>query len=228
MPYPSDVHECNEECRDDFRKALNMEYLFVGYNVTEAVLAITFGIIAGSIALTGFGLDSIVESLSAIILVWRLKAHGVSSVEHEEKIERRARRFVAITFFILGAYVLVEAVLKLWRHERPDASVPGMVLATASIMIMPYLGKKKYELGKKIESKALIADSKETFVCATMSVALLVGLVVNAVTGFWQADPIIGMVIAGFLFKEGMEGLEDLEEEEEEEEEDRDEEKDSG
>ncbi len=164
--------------------------------------------IAGSIALTGFGLDSVVETLSALILIWRLKAHSVTSWKHEKKIEEGSKRFVTITFFILGLYILIEAFLKLYNKEKPDPSIPGILIAATSVLLMPLLAKKKYELGEKIGSRALIADSKETLVCSLLSIALLIGLVANSIGGFWQADPLIGILISIFLFREGFEGLE--------------------
>jgi cation diffusion facilitator family transporter len=188
-----------------YRKALWLEYFTVGYNLVEAFVAILFGSIANSIALIGFGLDSIVESLSGIVLVWRLRQHGKISAEQEAKVEKRAQRFVAITFFILGAYVLYESIDKLAGQEIPQPSLPGIILAIVSLIVMPILMVQKYRTGKSISSKALIADSKETLACAFLSVALLIGLGGNYLFGFWQADPIVGMIIVVFLLREGIE-----------------------
>lgn len=189
-----------------YRKGLYLEYFTVGYNILEAIASIVFGSIAGSIALIGFGLDSIVESLSGLVLVWRLSRHGKISVEAEERLERRATRFVAITFFILGMYILVQSVRKLILAEIPDPSLPGIMIAMASIIAMPILTWQKYKTGKQINSHALVADSKETLACAFLSVALLLGLSTNYLFGFWQADPIVGLIIVAFLFWEGWEG----------------------
>lgn len=188
-----------------FKKALFLEYFTVGYNLLEAFVSILFGAMADSIALIGFGLDSIVESLSGMVLVWRLRQHGKITPEQEEKIEKRAQMFVAVTFFILAAYVLFESVNKLISGEKPDPSLPGIILAIVSIIIMPLLMVQKYRVGKQINSKALIADSKETLACAFLSVALLIGLGFNYLFGFWQADPIVGFVIVVFLVREGIE-----------------------
>ncbi|UCD05548.1 MAG: cation diffusion facilitator family transporter [candidate division WOR-3 bacterium] len=188
-----------------FKKALFLEYFTVGYNLLEAFVSILFGAMADSIALIGFGLDSIVESLSGMVLVWRLRQHGKITPEQEEKIEKRAQMFVAVTFFILAAYVLFESVNKLISGEKPDPSLPGIILAIVSIIIMPLLMVQKYRVGKQINSKALIADSKETLACAFLSVALLIGLGFNYLFGFWQADPIVGFVIVVFLIREGIE-----------------------
>lgn len=186
-----------------YKKGLRLEYFTVGYNVVEAIAAIVFGGIAGSIALIGFGLDSIVESLSGLVLIWRLRQHGNISAKDEERIEKRAVQFVTVTFFILGAYVLVESVRKLVIQDTADPSLPGIILALVSIVVMPLLMWQKYQTGKQINSRALIADSKETLACAFMSVALLLGLGANYLFGFWQADPIVGLIIVAFLFREG-------------------------
>ena len=189
-----------------YRKGLRLEYFTVAYNIIEAVVSIVFGRIANSIALVGFGLDSIVESLSGFVLIWRLRQHKKISKEEEERIEKRAMKFVALTFFILGLYVLFHSVKKLVLQEIPDPSLPGIIIATASIFVMPILTIQKYKTGVQIKSKALIADSKETLACAFLSVALLIGLGLNYLVGFWQADPIVGLIIVVFLFREGIEG----------------------
>jgi cation diffusion facilitator family transporter len=186
--------------------ALLLEYFTVAYNIAEAVLSIFFGMLAGSIALVGFGLDSIVESLSAVILIWRLRQHDIRSREEEERTERTAQRFVAVTFFILGLYILYESADKLIYQEIAQPSPVGILIAIASILIMPALAWKKQAVGNAIGSKALVADSKETLTCAFLSVALLAGLGANYLFGFWQADPLVGIVIVLFLFREGYEG----------------------
>jgi divalent metal cation (Fe/Co/Zn/Cd) transporter len=189
-----------------YRRGLYLEYITIAYNVLEAVFSILFGMLAGSIALIGFGLDSIIESMSAFVLLWRLGKHQDLSKEAEEKIERRAQRFIAITFFVLGAYVAFEVVRKLATGDASEASLPGIIIAAASIVSMPVLWHFKYKTGKQINSKALIADSKETLACGFLSVALLIGLGANYLFGFWQADPIAGLIITVFLFREGWEG----------------------
>lgn len=191
---------------DPWHTALLLEYFTIAYNIAEAAASILFGTLAGSIALVGFGLDSIVESLSAIILVWRLRRHRAGTPGSEERTERAAQRFVAVTFFILGAYVLFESAGRLISHEAAQPSPAGVVIAIASILVMPALAWKKQAVGAAIGSKALVADSKETLACAFLSVALLAGLLANFLFGFWQADPLAGMIIVLFLFREGYEG----------------------
>ena len=188
-----------------YKKGLFLEYITVVYNVFEAIASIVFGSIAGSVALVGFGLDSVVESLSGLILIWRLRQHGKITAADEERIEKRARKLVAATFFILGSYILYESVEKLAVREIPEPSLPGIIIAILSIIIMPVLTWQKYKTGKKINSRALMADARETLACAFLSVALLLGLGANYLFGFWQADPIVGLIIVAFLFREGWE-----------------------
>ena len=188
-----------------YKQGLRLEYLTVGYNIVEAALSIVFGHIAGSIALVGFGLDSIVESLSGFVLIWRLRMHGKVSEEEEERVEHRAMRFVALTFFVLGAYVLYQSVRKLVIREIPDPSLAGILIAAVSLIVMPLLTLRKLKVGRAIGSEALVADAKETMACAFLSVALILGLGLNFLFGLWQADAVAGLVIFVFLFREGWE-----------------------
>jgi len=185
------------------KKALLLSYFTVAYNIIEGIISIFAGLMAGSIALVGFGLDSFVESLSGGVMIWRFRQHGKISEEKEEEVEKKAARFVAYTFFILGAYVLYESINKLYYQEIPKPSLLGMIIALISIIVMPVLYYAKFAKGKTINSKSLIADSKQTLACMILSVALLVGLGLNYLAGFRQADPIVGMLIVIFLIKEG-------------------------
>lgn len=188
-----------------YRKALAYEYFTVGYNILEAAASMIAGRIANSIALFGFGLDSLVESLSGLVLIWRLRKHGTLSEEEEERIERRASMFVGVTFFLLAAYVLFESIRKIAFREIPDPSVPGIVIALLSLVIMPVLGYRKLRLGRELGLRSLIADSKETFVCTFLSLALLLGLTTRYFFGFWLSDPLVGFIIVIYLTKEGYE-----------------------
>ena len=140
-------------------------------------------------------------------MIWRLRKHGMISEEEEEKIERKAEMFVGITFIILGLYVLYQSASKLYLGERPEGSIPGIVIAILSLITMPTLAYFKIKASKDIKSKALMADAKETLVCALLSVALLIGLSLNYFLGWWWADPVAGLFIVAFLFKEGIEGI---------------------
>jgi divalent metal cation (Fe/Co/Zn/Cd) transporter len=192
-----------------YKKGLFLEYFTVGYNVVEAVLSILFGHIANSIALIGFGLDSVVESLSGMVLIWRLRQHGRVTEEKEEEVEKKATKFVGVSFFVLGLYVLFQSVKKLVVREPPDPSFPGIIIASVSLVVMPLLAWTKYDVGEKIQSQALMADSKETLACFFLSAALFLGLGLNYIWGFWQADPIAGLIIVLFLFREGKEAWEE-------------------
>ncbi len=188
-----------------YSKALKLSYFTVGYNIIECILSIIAGIIAGSTALLGFGSDSLVESLSATIMIWRFRKHGVLSIEEEDEIEKKATFLVGITFFIFGIYVLLESIRKLIVADKPEPSLIGIMIAIASIIVMPILFYAKYKTGKSLDSKSLVADSKQTLACLFMSFSLLIGLGLNYEFGFWQADPIVGLIIVAFLFKEGYE-----------------------
>jgi cation diffusion facilitator family transporter len=185
------------------RRALFLSYFTVGYNIAEGIVSLLAGSMAGSIALIGFGLDSFVESLSGGVMIWSLRKHGKISEEEEERVERKAVRFIAYTFFILGAYVLYESIQKLYIREIPDPSLLGIVIALVSLVVMPALFYLKYRVGKLMGSRSLIADSKETLACMFLSGALLLGLGLNYLYGFWQADPIVGLLVVVYLAKEG-------------------------
>lgn len=193
--------------KDLYRKALLLEYLTVGYNILEGVASVIAGLMAGSIALVGFGLDSAVESASGGVLVWRLKKHGKISEEEEERVEKRAVRLVGLSFFLLGAYVLYESAEKLYFREEPEASLAGIIIAVLSIIIMPLLARAKLAVARKINSRSLEADSRQTVVCSLLSVALLVGLGLNYLFGLWWADPVSALVIVAFIFREGVEAF---------------------
>ena len=195
----------NDEADSLHYKALRLSYFTVGYNIIECIVSIIAGFIAGSTALLGFGSDSLVESLSGTIMIWRFRKHGTISKEKEDEIEKKATFFVGITFFIFGIYILFESIRKLIVIEKPEPSIVGIIIAIASIIVMPILFYVKYKTGKSIGSKSLIADSKQTLACVFMSVSLLIGLSLNYLFGFWQADPIVGLIIVAFLFKEGYE-----------------------
>ena len=189
------------------KRALLLSYLSISYNIIEFILSIIAGVLSNSIALIGFGLDSLVESLSAGVMVWRFSKHGKISPEEEEKVEQKAEKLVGYTFLILAAYILYESIDKLVSNEIPEPSIFGIIIALFSIVIMPILFYMKLKTGKAISSKGLIADSKETLACTFLSVALLLGLGANYIFGFWQADPIVGLVIVLFLTREGIEIL---------------------
>ena len=189
------------------KRALILSYFTVGYNILEGVFSIAAGILANSIALEGFGMDSFVESLSGSVMIWRFRKYGRLSREAEERVEKRAARLVAASFFVLAVYILYESIRKLYFKEIPAPSPIGLIVVIMSIIIMPVLFYFKYRTGMLIKSRSLIADSKETLACVLLSLAVLFGIGLNYLYGFWQADPIAGIFIAGYLVKEGYSSL---------------------
>lgn len=185
---------------------LRLEYFTIAWNVAEAVVAIVAGWSAGSIALVGFGLDSLIEVTSALALVRRLRVRG--NLDEELEAERRALRLVAYTFFALAAYVTFQAGSILLRRTPPEESLVGIVLSAVSLMVMPWLGLAKKKLARRIGSHALEADGTETLVCSYLSLTLLLGLGSNALWGWWWADPLAALAIVAFVFHEGKEALE--------------------
>lgn len=190
-----------------YKRALALSYFTVGYNVLEGVVSIAFGWYAGSVALVGFGSDSFVESLSGAVMVWRFRRHGTISPEEEERVEKRATRLVGYALFSLGAYVLYEAVRKLWLHEPPERTLVGVVIAVISLLVMPLLFVMKRRTAAALGSASLMADSQQTLACVLLSLSLLVGVGLNYLFGFWQADPVAALVIVVFLAREGCEAL---------------------
>jgi len=189
------------------KKAFYLSLFTVAYNFLEGVISIIAGMLSGSIALVGFGLDSFVESLSGGIMIWRFRGAGEMSCEDEERKEAKAARLVGYTFFILGVYVLYESFKKLIMREVPEPSLLGIVIAIVSLVVMPLLFIAKNRIGKSMGSRSLVADSKQTLACCFLSAALLLGLGLNYLYGIWWADPLAGFVIVLFLFREGREIL---------------------
>ncbi|MEZ5139526.1 MAG: cation transporter [Acidimicrobiales bacterium] len=188
--------------------ALALAYFTVVYNVVEGAIAVTAGAIAGSSALVGFGLDSSVESLSAVVLIWRLRVER-SDPERAEHVEHRAVRLIGTTFFILAAYVGVEAVRSLLSRSEPESSPVGIVLTIASLIVMPVLASRKRVVGAEMGSRAVLADAAETRACVYLSAVVLVGLVLNAALGWWWADPLAALGVVYFLIREGLEAFDE-------------------
>jgi len=181
------------------RRAQLLAGASVTYNVLEAVVAITAGVAAGSVALVGFGLDSVVEVSSGLIILWQFR-HTMP-----ETREKQALRLMAFSFFALAAYVSVESVRALLGDSETDPSPVGIGLAVASLVIMPFLSWAQRRTGRALGSNAVVADSTQTLLCTYLSAVLLVGLVLNATLGWSWADPIAGLVIAAVAVREGRE-----------------------
>jgi cation diffusion facilitator family transporter len=189
------------------QRGLLSEYFTVGWNVIEGIIAIGAGIIAGSIALVGFGLDSYIEVVSGLVLVWRLRKHGFGDEEDEEAAEKKAILFVGVTFFLLASYVVYESGRKLLSQERPEESPVGIILAFVSLIVMPALAIYKKKIASEINSRALRADALETLACSYLSLTLVVGLGANSLFGWWWADPVAALAMVYFLVKEGWEAI---------------------
>jgi divalent metal cation (Fe/Co/Zn/Cd) transporter len=186
-------------------RGLRLEYFTLGWNSLEALIALISGFVAGSIALIGFGLDSVVEVSSAAVMLWRLHAdHHTQSRERTEKVALRA---VGICFLVLAVYVAFEGINTLLRHEAPQRSLPGILLASASLIAMPLLARAKRRVASAINSGAMHADSRQTDICAYLSIILLGGLVLNAAFGWWWADPIAGLIMVPLIANEGIEAV---------------------
>ncbi len=173
----------------------------VGWHAVEAAVAVIAGVVAGSIALVGFGADSVVEALAGFIVLWRFAAARASS----ENAERRAQQLIAISFFLIAAYVGVEAIRSLLSGEIPQASWVGIGLAAVTTLTMPLLARAKALVGDRLGSSATKSEGQQNMLCAYLSVALLIGLGVNALFGWWWADPLTALVIGGVAVKEGWE-----------------------
>jgi divalent metal cation (Fe/Co/Zn/Cd) transporter len=187
------------------QRGLRLELLTVGWNSAEAVIAIAAGLLASSIALVGFGLDSVIEVSSGAILLWRLRADRDD--KRRERAERLALRLVGLSFIALAAYVAGDAIYSLWQRQAPDQSYLGIGLALVSLMVMPLLARAKRRLAAELGSPALHADSQQTQICAYLSVILLGGLTLNAALGWWWADPVAGLLMTPLIAGEGVEAL---------------------
>jgi len=183
------------------RRAKQLAWLGVGWHGVEAAIAIGAGLVAGSIALIGFGADSLIESFAGFILLWRFAASRVTS----EDAERWAQKLIAVSFYVIAAYVGFEAVRSLLTGDRPEASWVGIGLAAITLVTMPPLAIAKGRIGEKLGSSATKSEGQQNMLCAYLSAALLVGLGANALFGLWWADPITALLIAGVAVKEGRE-----------------------
>ena len=186
-------------------RGLSLEYFTVAWNLLEAAVALVTGAVAGSIALIGFGLDSLIEVASGGVLLWRLRADH--DEERRERVERSALKLVGLSLLLLAAYVAGDSVFSLVQRQAPERSLPGIALAIASLIAMPLLARAKRRVASSLGSSALQADSRQTDICAYLSAILLLGLLLNAAFGFWWADPAAGLVMVPLIAYEGSEAL---------------------
>jgi divalent metal cation (Fe/Co/Zn/Cd) transporter len=187
------------------RRGLALEYLSVGYNSLEGIIAVASGLIAGSIALVGFGFDSAIEVLSGVTLLWRL--HSDADEGRRERIEAISLKIVGMLFLLLAAWVLYDASRSLLLGDAPEESLPGIILAALSVMIMPLIVRAKRRVATAISSHALRADAKQTELCTWLSAILLAGLLLNALFGLWWADPVAALLMVPIIGREGVQAL---------------------
>jgi divalent metal cation (Fe/Co/Zn/Cd) transporter len=186
------------------RRGFALEYATMAWMVAEAAVAITAGVLASSIVLIGFGLDSVIEFFAAIIVIWQLRGEVTG-----EQRETRAVRLIGLTFFALAAYLAAESIHDLVTRARPGESVAGLAITAAALVVMPVLGVAKRRTGQAMGNRTLVTESAETFFCAYTSAAALAGVGLNTMLGWWWADPAAALVIAALAVKEGLEAWHD-------------------
>jgi divalent metal cation (Fe/Co/Zn/Cd) transporter len=182
-----------------------LEYLTIAWNGFEAAVALVSGFMAGSVALIAFGLDSVIETTSAVVLLWRLGSDR--KPDQRERSERVARRLVGACFLLLAAYVTMESVHALWTREHAACSIAGILIAIAAVIVMPLLARAKRRVAADLGSRALHSDSRQADFCAYLSAILLAGLLLNNLFRWWWADPVAALVMVPIITREGVQGL---------------------
>jgi divalent metal cation (Fe/Co/Zn/Cd) transporter len=186
------------------RRGRGLEYITIGWNLLEGIISIVAGAMAGSISLVGFGLDSLIEVSSGAALLWRLH---LDAPERRERAEASALKFVGICFLALGAYLGIDSAYSLFGHRPPDKSYVGIGISLLSLIVMPLLARAKRRVAASINSRAMQADSRQTDLCAYLSAITLAGLMLNALLGWWWADPVAALVMVPIIAREGLEAL---------------------
>jgi len=193
------------ERRTMVQRGRRLEYFTIAWNTLEGLVAIAAGAIAGSVSLVGFGIDSFIEVTSGAALLWRMSADA--DERGRERIERITLRIVGACFLALAVYVGYEAASDLFRKKAPEHSLPGIILACVSLVVMPLLSRAKRGVASNLKSAAMRADAKQTQFCTYLSAILLGGLVLNAAFDLWWADPVAGLLMVPIIAQEGVEGL---------------------
>jgi divalent metal cation (Fe/Co/Zn/Cd) transporter len=188
-------------------RGLALNYATIAYNSFEAVVALVAGAVAGSVSLVGFGIDSVIEVTASGAAQWRLRAHFDHSAR--ERVERITHRIIGWSFIALAAYVTADGAKSLYFRERPDRSLIGILILTLSVFIMPVLARAKRRVARQLDSRALEADAQQTSLCAYLSVIALFGVTLNALFGWWWADPVAAFGMVPIIVKEGFEGIRD-------------------
>jgi divalent metal cation (Fe/Co/Zn/Cd) transporter len=187
------------------QRGRKLEYFTIAWNTVEGLVAIAAGVFAGSISLVGFGIDSFIEVTSGSVLLWRM---SVDANEHRRAAnEKRALRFVGVCFLLLAAYVAYESATDLWLRRAPEHSIPGIILACVSLVVMPLLSRAKRKVGRSLGSAAMHADAKQTEFCTYLSAILLLGLLLNTFFNLWWADPVAAVIMVPIIAREGIEGV---------------------
>jgi len=189
--------------KESLKQGRTLEYITIGYNSLEGLVAIICGVIAGSIALVGFGFDSVIEVTSGVVLLWRLSV----SQSYQNRAEAISLRLVGVCFLALATYISYDSVTSLIYRKSPEESIPGIILAALSLIIMPALARAKRKVANNIKSQALAADAKQTELCTYLSAILLGGLLLNAIFSWWWADPVAALVMVPIIFSEGLKAL---------------------
>lgn len=187
------------------RRGIRLGYATIGYNALEAVVSLAAGLMAGSIALVGFGFDSVIEVSAALAAQWRLRADHDEA--RRERVERLTLRAVGWCFLALAAYVTYDAARSLWLREEPDRSVAGIVILVLSVAVMPLLARAKRRVARALGSSALASEATQTSLCAYLSVIALAGVALNALAGWWWADPVAALAMVPIIAREGLEGI---------------------
>jgi divalent metal cation (Fe/Co/Zn/Cd) transporter len=187
------------------RRGRRLEYFTIAWNSLEGLLAVAMGMVAGSISLVGFGLDSFIEVTSGSVLLWRMSVDA--DVHRRERNEKRALQVVGLCFLLVAGYIAYESGMDLVSRRVPEHSVPGIILACVSLVVMPLLSRAKQSVGRALGSAAMRADAKQAEFCTYLSAILLGGLLLNALFGLWWADPVAALVMLPIIAKEGIEAL---------------------
>jgi divalent metal cation (Fe/Co/Zn/Cd) transporter len=187
------------------RRGINLSYVTIAYNSLEAIGSLVAGVLAGSVTLIGFGADSVIEVTSSCAAQWRLRADIDEAARH--RVEWASRKIIGWSFVALAIYIVVDSVHSLWTREEPSKSIFGMVVLILSVIVMPVLARAKRKVATDIGSRALTADAMQTSLCAWLSVIALAGVALNALVGWWWADPLAALAMTPIIINEGIEGI---------------------
>jgi cation diffusion facilitator family transporter len=186
------------------RRARRLEYFTLLWNSLEATVSLVAGVLSGSIALVGFGMDSVIENGSAVALLWRLRKANEATERQRERAEAMALRIVGVLFLLLAVYIAIESILMLVRQIEPERSLVGIIMAAAAVVVMPLLARAKRKTAEELASGALRADSRQSDFCAYLAGVTLAGLALNALFGWWWADPVSALLITVIIAREGI------------------------